>query len=226
MSVNSVDNPDYSSGQRITIKSLDNQILKCLGNGTFVDSNGSPKSNECALSADRQMVAICGNGNYKVSIPNKYKMTYLKCGSAISANIEELSFCKNLGSLEITNENTFGNIAVLKELDSLASISLAGTSVYGTLDNLPKNTESVYLTNSKVEGMISDAGKLTSLTHLILVDTNIQGRIEDFAQSQFNNGRTSGSIYCNFIRSGITYNESAINKALTIQFTSSGYSIL
>lgn len=225
LSVHYTESPNYTTTQRITISSSVAQTIKCLDGGTFVDSSGAPTSTEFAVSITPNRVAMCGNGNYRVSIPNKTAVTLLRAQPQIGINIDDLAGCPNLADLSAANSYCSGNLLSLKNT-ALAQCELSRAAVIGTLADLPSTITSLYTNACGLIDNIAHAGHLVNLSTFETPNNpQLTGNLEDFAQALFDNGKTSGSLTVNITNCNVRFLDSVFSGRKTITFSGSGYSI-
>lgn len=223
--VHSTDDPDYTSTQRITISSSVAQTLKCLDGGTFVDSSGVPTSTEFAVTTTPNRIAMCGNGNYCVSVPNKTAITLLRAQSQIGININDLDGCPNLADLGADNPYCSGNLLSLKNT-IVAQCVLSKAQITGTLADLPSTITSLYTNACGLIDDIANAGHLVNMgTFETPNNPQLTGNLEDFAQALFDNGKTSGSLTVNITNCNVRFLDAVFSGRKTITFSNSGYSI-
>lgn len=94
-----------------------------------------------------------------------------------------------------------------------------------------RNTRKMYCANTKIYGDIIHFGTMTNLSGDTTADPaiyaqncGVYGTVESLAEALFNNGKTSGTIMCQFGGSKVTYNSEAVGNVL-IAFTDEGYTI-
>lgn len=225
INVSSVASPDYgtSGTQRLIIKSSKGQTITCTGSGSFTDGSGTPTVTQYTLSANTQHTLVLKNGDFQISIPDKYSLTFLRLYSSLSINIDELYLSTGLTSLQTNSAKTTGNLKALKNLP-LTLLELSGSSVNGDIANLPASLTTLYIACKDVFGDVASLGKCTSIETIMASDSNISGRLEDLADALLQNGKTSGTVSCNFIRSNVTYNNEPC-RTNTITFSGGSYVI-
>lgn len=221
--VHSTASPDYgaSGTQRLVITSSVAQTITCVG-GTFVNGSGAATSTTEGLAAGTQKTLICGNGDYYISIPNKYAITYIKCFSSLSIDIKDLNMSE-LDYLKVNNANSKGNVSNLANslFTTLCEIT-GGVNVIGNLENFSSTCKQINVSKTSVYG---DITKLKSkvLTNLQIVDcANVTGDLAVFAALQAVGRTANTTCTVNAIRSGVTYNDLPLTAIKTITFDGAG----
>lgn len=191
--------------------------LEIIGDGYFTDINFSEnKGKVMNISAGIQNDVFYSNGNYIISILDKYSIksisTYaiqagLKFAGKLSLDIKNLEYCVNLEGITLTDTQTTGDIAALKNLTKLKYITCNNTQITGdigalknltniieigltgselsgdiaALKNLTKLTFVSFQYNTNIFGDIAALNNLTKLTHIALRDTKTTGDISVFS---------------------------------------------
>ena len=187
LDIHSVNSPTAQT-QELNLQFLEDTTVSIVGNGYFTDSSLTQNNGKTHLcKANTRVTLILSNGDYKLSIPNKYKLTQLLCwniGSCVSMDIDSLKFSTVLNSLSLRNEAVSGDISTLSNLLAFWSLSLQGTAVSGDISALRNLTSlsSLNLQGTAVSGDISALRNLTKLTSIKVV--NMSGDISSLNKVQ------------------------------------------
>ena len=178
----SEDSSNTPSRHKIALTFYEDTILSIIGNGYFTnDSLSANNGKSISVNANVQTELYVSNGNFEISIPNKYAITYLKIYSSnISVDIEDLKYSSELTNIIITETPSYGDISALRNLTKLTYIgAFVCNEIYGDISALSNLTglTNIGLTSTKVSGDISALSNLTGLTSFDISDTNISGDI-------------------------------------------------
>ena len=95
-----------------------------------------------------------------------------------------------------------------------------------------KNAVRFYCANTKLTGNIANLGHMINLAGNTTADpavyiehTTIGGALEDFADSLFDNGKTSGNIMVQAKNTNVTYSGELLTQNALIAFTENGYTV-
>ena len=220
-----VDNPDLLRlGEiRIKVRKLNTEYeyraltlsfsketnITITGDGYFTDKNSvSNKGKQIVVPANTQTVVYVSNGDYDINICNKYDLTLFvdyafgvvnaPQKSGFSINIEDFKYSRNITRINVSEAS--GDIAAVKNLTNLTSLSLSNTQVNGDIAAVKNltNLTSLSISNTQVNGDIAAVKNLTNLTSLSIRLSNITGDISNLssltklASAQLNS--VSGSI--------------------------------
>ena len=182
--------------------------VSIVGDGYFTDENLSANYGKTkTISSERFFVS---NGNYDLSIKNKYKVSLLSAvnrnvkgdniGNYKSININELKYSNSLTWIDAFNPE--GDISAFKNALNLGFVGFSTTNVTGDISAFSKNTAltNLYLDNTNVTGDISAFSNNTALTNLYLNNTNVTGDISAFSKNtaltaiKVNNTNITGDI--------------------------------
>ena len=165
--------------------------VSIVGDGYFTDENLSANYGKTkTISSERFFVS---NGNYDLSIKNKYKVSLLSAvnrnvkgdniGNYKSININELKYSNSLIWIDAFNPE--GDISAFKNALNLGFVGFSTTNVTGDISAFSKNTAltNLYLDNTNVTGDISAFSNNTALTNLYLNNTNVTGDISAFSKN-------------------------------------------
>ena len=147
--------------------------LEIIGDGYFTDVNLSlNKGKTLVVNKDVHTDAYLSNGDYVLSIANKYAIFVLWCEGS-DKEIDDISSLKYSTATTILNLNstkTSGDIADLKNLTALTNLSMNNTLVSGDIADLKNLTALTNLSiyNTYVSGDIADLKNLTALTNISL----------------------------------------------------------
>lgn len=121
-----------ASKQTFIVLPIDLEI-KML-DGYLTDNNLS--SNLGSEGKTTGLSQYVSNGG-KFTISSKYQLTQITASSMV-VNLDELSACKELTTLQLSSDKVYGNIANLENCP-LKYITLRGENVYGDISNISKH---------------------------------------------------------------------------------------
>lgn len=181
--VTSTANPTAAS-QLVTFNFNKTCEVKIIGDGYITDSNLSAnKGKSIVILANTSTDVYFSNGNYEVSIADKYSTVVFKGFSTnVSIDIEDFKYSNNLGTLLSLSKESFGDVSCLKKLVSLKVLNLSSYTATGKLSDLSGLTAltELSISNSKIEGDLSAISNLTSLKILYL-PANVSGNLSSLA---------------------------------------------
>lgn len=223
--VSQVANPTYVANgtQYLEIQSAGN-VVYCIGSdGSFVNASGQDTGTIYPETGTAMgiVVLVKNTGGWQVGVKNKYTLTQIKAGDALSLNVEELEYCTDL--VRINAKNAYGDIYYLRNLPLSNTVEIQGGGLFGDIKYLPSTAVNVYMSsNPNIVGDISSLGKCTSLIVLRLnYCEGIYGSLENLAAAQVTNGRTSGELYPQVVDTKVTYQGQKLSNHKTIKFGSS-----
>ena len=185
---NSVSAPSNKT-QGITLQSAKPITLKIVGNGYFTDKTLTEnKGNTLSILPNSITYIYVSNGDFYISIPDKYSLTALslfaeESGSDNSVKnktvyLDQIEYSTLLTILRISSENAIGDIDSLKNLTSLTALNMSNLeNVNGDIDSL-KNLSSLrilHISGSNLTGDIASLKVLTSLESLMT--TKLRGDV-------------------------------------------------
>lgn len=186
--------------QGMSLKFTEPTEVSIVGDGYFTDENLSANYGKVkTITSERFFIS---NGNYDLSIKNKYKVSFISTinkdvsGNNIAyykyINIDELKYSNSLTWIDASNID--GDISAFKNALSLEFIGLSKTNITGDISVFANNTtlNSIYLTSTDITGDISAFKNNTALTIADLSNTNVTGSI-----SAFSNNIALTSLYLN-----------------------------
>ena len=162
--------------------------VSIVGDGYFTDENLSANYGKVKTITNERF--FISNGNYELSIKNKYKVSLISginrnvsgntIGNYKSINIDGLKYSNSLTWIDMGRAE--GDISAFKNVLSLRFIGLGNTNVTGDISAFTNNTAltTLYLGNTNVTGDISAFTNNTALTTLHLDNTKITGDISAF----------------------------------------------
>jgi hypothetical protein len=177
---NSVSAPSNKT-QGITLQSAKPITLKIVGNGYFTDKTLTEnKGNTLSILPNSLKYIYVSNGDFYISIPDKYSLTILSLFAEESGSdgsvknktvyLDQIEYSTLLTTLRISSENVIGDIDSLKNLTSLTALNMSNLeNVIGDIDSL-KNLSSLRIlqvSGSNVTGDIASLKALTSLETLL-----------------------------------------------------------
>lgn len=177
---NSVSAPSNKT-QGITLQSAKPITLKIVGNGYFTDKTLTKnKGNALSILPNALTYIYVSNGDFYISIPDKYSLTTLslfaeESGSDDSVKnktiyLDQFEYSTLLTILRISSENVSGDISSLKKLTSLINLNIGGlNNITGDIESLKNLTSltSLLTSGSNITGDIASLKTLTSLTTLM-----------------------------------------------------------
>ena len=191
--ISSIDTPSATS-QKLKLGVSKDVELEIVGNGYFTDAGLSANKGKTmtALAALNPFAEVYfSNGDYDISIKNKYAINYMDAPSPVSLNIDELSYSKDLTQLTLASKKVTGDISAVKDLNALTQISLQNSQVTGDISavkDLNALTQ-ISLQNSQVTGDISAVKNLNALTQILVQGSKISGDIAAL-------GKLNKLLYC------------------------------
>ena len=187
--IHSVSNPSKAS-QVFSVAFSKETKLEIIGNGYFTDETLTSNKGKTLTVKDETNIFF-SNGNYNISIADKYSLvslsfsgknianTYLERSNKY-LNIESLKYSKGLTILNCSAESVSGNISSLENLTLLTNLNFTLSKVSGDISNIKNLTALTYLnlSQSNVSGNIDALKNLTALTYLNLSQSNVSGNID------------------------------------------------
>lgn len=144
--------PSYMS-QGFTATFTEDVLLEIIGDGYFTDETLSKNTGKTKKFLANQMGSFwVSNGDYEISIPNKYAITNIyfypmpEKGTQTeeqmyskATNLSYFKYSKKMTSVNIQSKESTGSLEDLAECLSLTSIALSkAMSIYGNLSSLSK----------------------------------------------------------------------------------------
>lgn len=185
---NSVSAPSNKT-QGITLQSSKPITLKIVGNGYFTDKTLTEnKGNTLSILPNSMTYIYVSNGDFYISIPDKYSLTILslfaeESGSDSSVKnktvyLDQIEYSTLLTILRISSENVIGDIDSLKNLTSLTFLNMSELkNVNGDIDSL-KNLSSLRILQMFGSNLTGDIASLKALTSLeTLMTANLRGDV-------------------------------------------------
>ena len=165
--------------------------VSIVGDGYFTDENLSANYGKVKTITNERF--FISNGNYELSIKNKYKVSLISAinrsvsgnnnGAYKSINIDRLKYSNSLTWIDMSTVE--GDISAFKNALSLVFIGLSGTNVTGDISAFTNNTalRNIFFENTNITGDISAFTNNTALTILRLNGTNVTGDISAFTNN-------------------------------------------
>ena len=169
--ISSIDTPSATS-QKLKLGVSKDVELEIVGNGYFTDAGLSANKGKTmtALAALNPFAEVYfSNGDYDISIKNKYAINYMDAPSPVSLNIDELSYSKDLTQLTLASKKVTGDISAVKDLTALTQILVQGTKISGNISGLGKLNKLLYCYIDNLKG---DVSVLAKTSELIRFSTN------------------------------------------------------
>lgn len=222
--VSQVANPTYTGNtatQYLEIQTPNpGNVIYCIGsNGSFVNESGQDTGTIYPeTGTETGIIARVKNvGGWQVGVKNKYIVTQIKAGAALSLNIEELEYCTGLTRIAV--KYAHGDLYYLRNLPLSTMVEIQGGGLFGDIKYIPSTAVKLYMSNNQnITGDISSLGKCVSLTILRINYSSVYGSLEGLAAAQVANGRVSGDISPQVIGSKVTYQGSTLSSHKTIKF--------
>ena len=153
---------------------LESQKLSIIGNGYFTNASGLNLGKTIDSSVGGTTTFYVSDGEFELSIPNKYKLYGLKVKNCSISDLAELKYSSLFEYFETVNFKVSGDIASLSELKNLTNLGLLGTQVSGDIASLAGMTKLNYvsLANTQVSGDVASLSGLKNLTILFAGKNN------------------------------------------------------
>ena len=197
-----VDNPDLLrlGEMRIKVRKLNTEYehraltlsfsketnITITGDGYFTDKESvSNKGKQIVVPANTNTIVYISNGDYDINIYNKYDLTFFvdyafgvvgaPQKSGFSVNIEYFKYSKNITRINVSEAS--GDIAAVKNLTALTSLSISNTQVSGDIAAV-KNLTALTSLSTRLSNITGDISNLYSLTKLASAQLNsVSGNI-------------------------------------------------
>ena len=179
------------------------------GDGYITDSTLSENKGKILSIPVGSSTFYVSNGDYTLSIPNKYYLTSF-CSAKeqtfnrndVQMELDDFKFCKLMTILKLNNSKVSGDIASLKDLSALASLNISDTQVSGDIASLKglSTLASLNISNTQVSGDIASLKGLSALAGLYITSTQVSGDIASLkdlsalASLNISNTQVSGDI--------------------------------
>lgn len=157
----------------------------------FFDAQGTNLGTSVDLSGGVLRVIYCTNGNYEISIPNKYMLYQLNTLRAapqmdfFTIDIEELKYNSNLMALEISGTTSKGDIKALATCSTLNDLTVERTNVKGDLEDLSTLENLLYMRFAWSQNVTGNLAVIENMPLLRNFETlgciGITGNISSFA---------------------------------------------
>ena len=187
INVTSAPNPSKLT-QGMDLQFTEPTEVSIVGDGYFTDENLSANYGKVkTITSERLFIS---NGNYELSIKNKYKVSLISgINRNISGTLEGKYKSINLDGLKYSNSLTWidaitvkGDISAFENALSLRYIGLSDTNITGDISAFENNTalSTIFLSNTNITGDISAFENNTALVTFSLNATNVTGDISAF----------------------------------------------
>ena len=162
--------------------------LNILGDGYFTDNSLiNNLGKEIDVTGGQNV--FFSNGDYDISILDKYKICRIQTGANgvafaesdqqnKSFDIDGLKFSKDMISLDTNSNGVSGNLSSLESLTKLERINIYGSSIYGdisALQNLTALTDSLNISNLNIRGDVSALKGMSKIKEIYLQNMSIGG---------------------------------------------------
>lgn len=200
---------------RVNVVGEENSANTVSGNLTFNGSKCKWKGTSgCTLPSypnyelNRYNVKTTKEAKGLLLLTDKYSLKDIDISYGYGACVElsDLSFCKNLSMLAISNSYQEGDLSEISDLN-LKTLNVSNSKIAGSLDNLSKMTSlinisidttsiggdianlagnkdisKINLRNSHVYGNVSSLIGCSKISHIFLMGSSVvEGNLEDFA---------------------------------------------
>ena len=159
--------------------------VKIIGDGYFTDSNSQNLGKVKSVSAGDIADLKFSNGDYEISIANKYAITFIQLnGENNFLDVGGFKYSKDLKSITLP-KGSEGDISDLSDLVKVTKLSIPNSSVSGDISSLSNllDVTSISLSNTNVAGEIGALKTLTKLDLLYFDDTKVSGDLSLLAPS-------------------------------------------
>ena len=159
--------------------------VKIIGDGYFTDSTNQNLGKVKSVSAGNIADLKFSNGDYEISISNKYAITFIQLnGSNNFVDVGGFKYSKDLKSIALPR-GTEGDISNLSDLTKATKISIPSSSVSGNISSISNllDLKDISFQNTNVAGGIDSLKTLTKLDSLRLADTKVSGDLSLLAPS-------------------------------------------
>ena len=175
------------------------------GDGYITDSTLSENKGKILSIPVGSSTFYVSNGDYTLSIPNKYYLTSF-CSAKeqtfnrndVQMELDDFKFCKLMTILKLNNSKVSGDIASLKDLSALASLNISDTQVSGDIASLKglSTLASLNISNTQVSGDIASLKGLSALASLNISNlNNLSGDLGKLPDSLLYVGGVNNSIF-------------------------------
>ena len=175
------------------------------GDGYITDSTLSENKGKILSIPVGSSTFYVSNGDYTLSIPNKYYLTSF-CSAKeqtfnrndVQMELDDFKFCKLMTILKLNNSKVSGDIASLKDLSALASLNISDTQVSGDIASLKglSTLASLNISNTQVSGDIASLKGLSALASLNISNlNNLSGDLGKLPDSLLYVGGINNSIF-------------------------------
>lgn len=159
--------------------------VKIIGDGYFTDSDAQNLGKVKTVSAGAITDLKFSNGDYEISIANKYAITFIQLGGSNNfLDVSSFKYSKGLTSISLPS-GTEGDISNLSDLFETTKLVISNSNISGnisSLSNLLKLKE-ILLSYTNVGGEINYLSTLTNLESLSLNNTKVSGDLSLLAPS-------------------------------------------
>lgn len=172
-----------ASSQYVVLSAIKDTEINIIGNGYISDSTFSEnKGKNASLEANVASGIHFINGDYEVSIMDKYSLTNfgLSNSGSFFANIDDLKYSKELSNLSGMFE---GNIDSIKGLNKLLGIKIFGNNLTGDLSAVSSlvNLESLDVAGNNITGDLSAVSGLVNMTKCYIGTSKLKGNLNSLA---------------------------------------------
>lgn len=186
--VDKIDSPTNKS-QAIKINVVKPITLTIIGDGYFTDSTLSENKGKTVSLSIGEKVLYVSNGDYEISISNKYALyvffdgdiEYTNVSSNKLIDVDCLKYSDNL--VDFRTKKCIGNIASLNN-KNFVNIYVRGGDVYGDVSNLKlQNANLIVLTAGNLNGTSSFAVNATKVKLIDTFGSDIKVLLPDLTNS-------------------------------------------
>lgn len=214
--VKKADFPTRSS-QYLLIRSEENIDIKVLGGGRYLSTDAAMTSgdNHISIPANVDTEIYFINGDYDVSISNKYSLTKINASESSSQvhknyglNIDDLAYSNRLQYINLFNTDSYGDLSSFQNLTELFYLNVSLCSkIYGDISVLSNLVGLTYVSlySTGIEGDLKYLAPLANAETISIHRTKVYGDISVLAN--FINAR-----YINISETGVTGNIQSLSR--------------
>ena len=161
------------------------------GDNYFFNSQGTNFGTSVDFSAGVSRTIYCTNGDYEISIPNKYALSSLTTlrvspqKNFFTVDIDELKYIPTISTIELSGTTSKGDIKSLVTSTALTDITFERTNVKGDLEDLSPLTRLMYMRFAYSQNVTGDISVIENMPNLRNVEVlgciGITGNLSSFA---------------------------------------------
>lgn len=178
--------------QKMYIQFTTAQTLSIVGDGYFTDATlAENKGKTLNCPANTLVTFYLSNGDYEVSIPDKYSLWRLDFASVNNQPkkhfhmeaLEKLKWCTSLQYLNLNYTDVWGTLEDLEFASKLTHVALSGTDITGDIEALltKPNLENFYAASTPIGGNIAVFKNMPNMKNISFKDNKeLTGDISAF----------------------------------------------